>query len=349
MGGRVRDLWFGAEERAVGGPRAVAVGPGWSVRPEVLPQRRAGVRRRKYAPVRPNQREAVALPHPGQSYNPCDDDHQQALRTVVKQLERKKKADEKFVAMITQGRDMEITGNFSADKTWEEEVQEQPTREKQKRAAEKKKKLSSPSTVITTANGSNCSTNKTTTVNSADVTLVVDEENKTLDDVTSKNKKKDKKKDKKKKKNKTATKASLQATRRALPHRRHPKREVAIAEVDELDDILATNAKNQARRDAARERRREAKRANLQVKSFGRYHHTPLALDVVPTDKLVESLRHLNGSYVHPVMERMKSLEERNLVPARMRHKYNKRKILKPKGEVRVKRETFGVLPETSF
>ncbi|RNF03689.1 hypothetical protein TraAM80_05788 [Trypanosoma rangeli] len=295
--GKLRDLWSGEAERAVNAPLPVRIARGWDVQPEVLPAKPLAPRRRKYVHVRPNNRDAVSLPHPGQSYNPVDNDHQAALRVAVRKLERKRSADEKFVAMITHGRDTPITGNFSADKTWEEEVQERP---------QKPKKKTNP-------------------------------------------KWEEEKKKKRQKKKKKALKASVQAAKRAFPHRRHPKREVAVKEADELGEILAAHEKRQARREAARERRRTVKRDNMQVKSFGRYHHTPLVLDVAPTDKLVGSLRHLNGSCIHPVMDRMKSLEERNLVPPRMRHTYNKRKVLKPKGEVRVKRETFGLLPETTF
>ncbi|RNF03252.1 uncharacterized protein Tco025E_08219 [Trypanosoma conorhini] len=300
--GKLRDLWTGEDARAVNAPQPVRIARGWDVQPEVLPAKPLAPRRRKYAHVRPNNRDAVALPHPGQSYNPADDDHQAALRVAVRKLQRKRAADERFMAVMTRGRDTPVTGNFSADKTWEEEVQERPQNPKKKPGTKQEEEQA-----------------------------------------------KKKKRQKKNKSKKKASKASLQAAKRALPHRRHPKREVAVKEVDEIDEIVAVHEARQARREAARERRRTVKRENMQVKSFGRHHHTPLVLDVAPTDKLVGSLRHLNGGYIHPVMDRMKSLEERNLVPARMRHTYNKRKVLKPKGEVRVKRETFGVMPETSF
>lgn len=300
---KLRDLWASDGERAVNAPQPVRVASGWYVPPEALPVKSSAPRRRKYAHVRPNCRDAVALPHPGQSYNPLYDDHQSALRVAVKKLERKKRADEKFVAMITHGRGTPNTSNFVTDKTWEEEVQERPPATK----------------------------NKAKTETAA---------------VCDKQKKLEKKKNRKKK----ATKASLmKAAKNAFPHRRHPKREIAVKEAERLDEIMAAHAKQQLKREAVRERRRAVKREGLQVKSFGRYHHTPLALDVAPTDKLVGSLRQLNGGHIHPVMDRVKSLEERNLVPARMRHTYNRRKVLKPKGEVRLKRESFGVLPETSF
>ncbi|KPI90266.1 hypothetical protein ABL78_0648 [Leptomonas seymouri] len=297
---RSRNLWSDEKgAKAVSRPQPVVVAKGWKVTPDILPAKPQAPRRRKYAPIRPNNRDAVATPLPGQSYNPVDEDHQEALRKAVRQLDRKKKKDEKFVKMMTLGRDKKYEGNFSADKTWEEEVKEvapKPARKPQQQQS---------------AAGS---------------------------------------KNSKKKSKKKATKTeSAQEARRAMKHRRHPMRAEVAKETDELDKLLADHAKRQAKREAVRLKRRAAKKENLSIKHYGRHYHTPLVVDVAPSDKLVGSLRHLNGGYVHPVLDRMKSLEERNLVPARMRHTYNKRKVLKPKGEVRLKREEFGIMPETSF
>lgn len=294
---RSRNLWSDeGGAKAVNRPQPVAVAKGWKVTPDVLPAKSAAPRRRKYAPIRPNNRDAVSVPLGGQSYNPLDEEHQQALGKAVRQLDRKKKKDEKFVKMMMLGRDRKYEGNFSADKTWEEEVKEVAVKPAKKKTAE------------------------------------------------------DGKAGKKKNKKKRVTKkASAQEARKAMTHRRHPMRDVVVKETAELDELLATHAKKQEKREAAREKRRAAKKANLDIKHYGRHYHTPLVVDVAPSDKLVGSLRHLSGGYVHPVLDRMKSIEERNLVPARMRHRYNKRKVLKPKGEVRLKREEFGIMPETSF
>jgi hypothetical protein len=295
---RSRNLWSDEQgAKAVSRPQPVGVAKGWKVTPDILPSKLAAPRRRKYAPIRPNNRDAVATPLAGQSYNPVDEDHQQALGKAVRQLDRKKKKDEKFVKMMMLGRDKKYEGNFSADKTWEEEVKESAPKPSKKAAT-------------------------------ADV----------------KNNKK-----KQNKKKKSTKKESAQEARRALVHRRHPQRDIVVKETEELDELLATHAKKLEKREAARLKRREAKKENLAIKHYGRHYHTPLVIDVAPSDKLVGSLRHLNGGYVHPALDRMKSLEERNLVPARMRHTYNKRKVLKPKGEVRLKREEFGIMPETSF
>nr|CCD17369.1 unnamed protein product [Trypanosoma congolense IL3000] len=311
---KLRNLWSGDEERAINAPQPIRVARGWDVSPEVVPSKPQAPRRRKYVYAKPNKRDAVPAPHPGQSYNPCDGDHQLALRRAVKQLERKKRAHDKFAAMITLGRDKPVSGSLSCDKTWEEEVQEEP---------ERKKKRGN-----------------------------VGQGNRACVEGARDDGKKSKKEDKGKKKQRNTKKEdrALQlATKRSLLHRRHPKRYIVVNEVDQIDEIVMAHEKTKAKKEAARERRRLKKREGMTIKAFGRYHYTPLALDVAPSSKLVGSLRHLNGSSIHPMLDRMKSLEERNLVPARMRHTYNKRKVLKPKGEVRIKRETFGILPETTF
>ncbi|CCW69449.1 unnamed protein product [Phytomonas sp. Hart1] len=259
-------------------------------------------RPKRMAPHRPNCRSAVAVPLPGQSYNPTDSDHQAALAKAVRKLQKKKSEDAKFVQTMTMGRNLKIRGNFSADKTWEEEVVETPaplsrtpkTREVlQKEATQKKKK--------------------------------------------------------EKRKKKLGKKGSAREARSAMRHRRHPNREVVEREAAGLDALLKKHSIRQEKLASASAKRREIKKENLQIKHFGRHYHTPLVVDVLPSENLVGSLRHMSGGIVHPVLERMKSLEERNLIPARMRHSYNKRTILKPKGELRLKKETFGVLPETSF
>ncbi|AYU83051.1 Nop53 (60S ribosomal biogenesis), putative [Leishmania donovani] len=332
-----RNLWNdGAGTKSVNRPQQVTVAKGWKVTPDLLPVKPLAPRRRKYAPIRPNNRDAVAIPLGGQSYNPLDEEHQEALAKAVRQLNKKKRKDEKFVKMMTMGRGKNYTGNFSADRTWEEEVQETapataktPKKQNTKTApastgASSSAASSAPSPV--TQNGNGAKHEKVAAAPAA-----VAKNGKTA------------------KKQKKTKKATAEEAKRAMTHRRHPKRDVVAKETDELDVLLAAHKTTACKREAARQKRRAAKKANLAIKHYGRHYHTPLVLDVTPSDKLVGSLRHLSGGYVHPALERMKSLEERNLVPARMRHTYNKRKLLKPKGEVRVKREEFGVMPETSF
>ncbi|KAG5467368.1 hypothetical protein CUR178_01011 [Leishmania enriettii] len=332
-----RNLWNDELNiKCVNRPQQVTVAKGWKVTPDLLPAKPLAPRRRKYAPIRPNNRDAVAIPLGGQSYNPVDAEHQEALAKAVRQLTKKKLKYEKFVKMMTMGRANKYTGNFSADKTWEEEVQEtapaaaKPQKKKGAKAAPSSSGASPSSTPpAPSSTAPNSSEGKEAKVLAASAVVA-----------------KDSKAGKKKKKTKKAT---AEEAKRAMVHRRHPKRDTLAKETDDLDKLLAAHTATLKKREAAGQKRRAAKKANLAIKHYGRHYHTPLVVDVMPSDKLVGSLRHLSGGYVHPVMERMKSLEERNLIPARMRHTYNKRKVLKPKGEVRVKREEFGVMPETSF
>ncbi|XQJ31181.1 Nop53 (60S ribosomal biogenesis), putative [Leishmania guyanensis] len=334
-----RNLWNDeAGTKSVNRPQRVTVAKGWKVAPALLPAKPLAPRRRKYAPIRPNNRDAIAIPLGGQSYNPVDEEHQEALAKAVRQLSRKKLKDEKFMRMMTMGRDRKYTGNFSADKTWEEEVKETASataKTQQKKGAKAvpvsigASSASLPALAAVTPSGSGAKDDHV----AADLAPVV----------------KDCKTAKKTKKKKKTKKAMVEDAKRAMAHRRHPERDAVAKETEELDMLLATHTAMENRREAARQKRRAAKKANVAIKHYGRHYHTPLVVDVTPSDKLVGSLRHLSGGFVHPAMERMKSLEERNLVPARMRHTYNKRKVLKPKGQVRVKREEFGVMPETSF
>ncbi|KAG5466283.1 hypothetical protein LSCM4_01429 [Leishmania orientalis] len=331
-----RNLWNDElNTKCVNRPQQVTVAKGWKVTPDLLPAKPLAPRRRKYAPIRPNNRDAVAIPLGGQSYNPVDAEHQEALAKAVRQLTRKKLKDEKFVKMMTMGRANKYTGNFSADKTWEEEVQEtapataKPQKKNTKGAPSSTGASPSSTPPAPSAAAPNSSEGKEAKIAAASAVVA-----------------KDSKAAKKKRKTKKAT---AEEAKRAMVHRRHPQRDTVAKETDDLDKLLAAHTATLKKREASRQKRRAAKKANLAIKHYGRHYHTPLVVDVMPSDKLVGSLRHLSGGYVHPVMERMKSLEERNLVPARMRHTYNKRKVLKPKGEVRLKREESGVMPETSF
>lgn len=295
---KLADLW-GEDNgtRAVTKPQPVATSESWYVPAEAFTNKN-GPRRRPVQHQKPNLRDAVAVPEAGQSYNPSFDAHQATIKTVVKKLTKKKKSHEKLVDLLSLGKDQKVVGNFSADKTWDEEVNDQ------KKLKEKKK----PSTATAGAE--------------------------------------DRKK--KRKKQKKGKKETERAAKKALPHRRHPDRSAAVEQADEIDEIAEEVNKKVQKRERTALKKKEARKAGQQIKSFGRYHHTPLVPDVAPTEKLVGSLRHITATYTNPLTERVKSLEERNIIPARMRHKFNKRKVLKPKGEVRLKRETFGIMPETS-
>lgn len=290
------DLWASEKgTKTVNRPQPVRTSKSWTLDPETVPVNPADPRRRKYVHERPNKRAAVATPLDGQSYNPQYESHQEVVALAVKKLEKKKKQHEKLEALLTLGRGDVIKGNFSADKTWEEEVQEsKPLKDKKK--------------------------------------PVVDEPAK-----------------KKKKKKKQGKKVTAMAAKRALPHRRHPDRSAPMKQLENIDKIAKEVQKKVNKRNKTAVNKKLARKEGQQIKNFGRYHHTPLVVDVASSDKLVGSLRHVSGSYVHPALDRVKSLEERNIIPARMRHNFNKRKLLKPKGDVRLKTESYGTLPETSF
>lgn len=300
--GKGRNLWSSeGGTKTVNKPQPVKVAKKWAVTPDVLPVKSEAPRRRKLAPIRPNNRPAVPLPLGGQSYNPTDEEHQNAMKIAVRKLEKKERAHEKFVRQMTLGRDQKFNNNMSEETNWEEEVKEtKPKKERVKTPEELKREA-------------------------------------------------DLKKKKEKKLKKLGKSKSEKEIQRSFPHRRHPDREEICEEVDEIDELLKKQEKRMKKLEEKRLKRREAKKENMEIKHYGRHYHTPLVLDVASSDQLVGSLRHLSGGNVHPALDRMKSLEERNLVPARMRHTYNKRRVLKPKGEVRVKREPFGVTPETSF
>lgn len=294
------DLW--AEEggtKAVHRPRDVRTSSTWTLPPEAVPLIPDAPRRRKIEHVKPNKRAAVAVPLEGQSYNPTDSSHQEALKVAVKKLEKKKRQHQKLVELLSIGRTEGVQGNFSADKTWDEEVKEvKPAKPMTAEKLESKKR-------------------------------------KQLER-------------KKKNKKKGGKKNAADMAKRAMQHRQHPDRTAPLKQIDEIDEIAVEVQKKVAKRERTAIEKKKARKEGQQIKTFGRYHHTPLVVDVAPTDKLVGSLRHMSGSYVHPALDRIKSLEERNMIPARMRHVFNKRKLLKPKGEVRIKRETVGCLPETS-
>lgn len=135
--------------------------------------------------------------------------------------------------------------------------------------------------------------------------------------------------------------------RQALRHKGHPSLNKIEKQFDKLEEVVRQVERKQLRNKRNAEKKKEARKENLKIAKFGRHIFTPQVLDVTPTDKLSDKLLHVKGGAVHPIMDRIKSLEERNLVPARMRHTYNKRKILKPKGEVMIRREPMGKVPES--
>ena len=286
------DLWGDEGEAAKHKiVKTKTIAPGWDVKVEVLPSAgKDAARRRKYQPEAPNKRAAIPLPVAGQSYNPTDAAHQEAVAAAVAQLSKKQKAHDKFVKELNyrgEKEDGKYLGNLSSDKLWEEEVAEKkPTKRGPKTPEEEKRRA---------------------------------------------------------KQSQRDTKKHLKAKRAgAVKKGRRPNRDKAVRDIDSVEQLAAA-ALEKAQAQEVKGARKKAARAEGQlVPKYGRHHHQPLALDVLPSDQLVGSLRHLKGGTVPSALAKIKSLEERGLVPARMRHTYNKRHVYKAKGEVHIVKESAG-------
>jgi hypothetical protein len=313
------DLWSADNgTKAVNAPKPLNIAPGWTIPVENVPASRQRMpRRRVVAAIRPNLRAAVPVPVEGQSYNPAADDHLALVSQVAKSLIKKKKAHERFVRQMNNKGDGKYHGTLTTDKTWDNDDEEAEEEDNN------------------TGKGS-ASTQQS---NNANKKALVASTNKKDKD----SKKKNKKKDKKKQAKKENTIELNQKTQRQRTHRRHPERASTLDQVDELDELVKEQElknKLSAERSA---KHNEKRRAAQSVKVYGRHYYQPLVADVAPSTALVGSLRHLAASKsVHPALDRMKSMEERNLVPARMRHKYNQRTDFMPHGQVVIKRERFG-------
>jgi chemotaxis protein histidine kinase CheA len=287
------DLWDDDGVAINRGPQAREVSKGWHIDPENQPDLGAD-RRRKANLAKPNKRAAVHVPMAGQSYNPDEVDHKQVVVTVVKKLEERKAAHDKFAAEMALRTSAEYRGDLNTDKMWEEEV-----KEGLRHAPDSKRKIERV----------------------------------------------------KKEKAKTATKKNaieLRREKRANKHHsRHPDRKSIAGDVDRIDDLMKEVDRDTRKSELRHLRRHKARVEGQQVLKYGRYQHTPLIPDVAPSTAAAGKLRHVKATDVsHPALDRMKSLEERSLVPARMRHAFNKRTVLKSKGEVRVVHENFGGLTE---
>lgn len=290
----MKDLWDAEEgTKAIVTPTALRVDSGkWFIDAEMRPNEQAGVRTRAYKDTaKPNKRAAVAIPHPSQSYNPDDRNHQAALQAVAVSLEKKRKAHENFVKKITHT-GPRIKSALVDDQTWEESVNDGAVARQEKALIKNRGR-----------------TKRTTKL-----------------------------------KVKKVVKDSI---RRSKRHMRHPDRAAAVGDLDEIADIKEAVDKKVKRMANKAKRKIQARKDGLETKSFGRYHFTPQLLDVATTDKLVGCLRHIAANTAsHAAVDRVKSLEERNVIPARMRHTFNKRKMLKVKGQVMIKREPMGRMPD---
>ena len=315
------DIWDAkdeatGEDRAIVRPQPLRTSENWTIDNEMTFHDRQAPRRRAVEVVKPNKRAAVAAPHPGQSFNPQVDEHQDALKKAVTKLEKQKASHQRFVRWMSLGRTAgdEDVSKFGGG------LQHDSVR------------------------------SKTTGVEDDD-----DEEAEEVDEETGGTRKASpygsgaQKKagpaqpPKKKKKKLT----QRQAERRTRHHIRHPDRLIAEEEIDHIKDLQREVNEENAKKMERLARRKLAQMEGQQTKKIGRHIHHPLPLEVQPSKDLVGSLRHVKSGVIHPVQDRLKSLEERNLVPARVRHTFNKRKVLKSKGEVMIRREPFGVMPDT--
>lgn len=290
------DLW-GSEggTKAITKPQPVETSKGWSIDAEMIPAIKGDVRPRAVPFVKPNKRAAVAIPNPGQSYNPDDTHHQAAMLQAAIKIQERKNSFEKFARMMTNTGDVDVKfGALVNDKNWEAED--------------------------------------------------VNEGKRVLTEEESEARNAEKKKIKKVVRVKKVVKDSI---RKSAKHKRQPDRERALSKFDKIDSLVADVNKKVAKREARVVQKKQLRADGQQIMSFGRYHHTPLVMDVATSDKLVGSLRHMtNDSAAHAALDRVKSLEERNLIPARMRHTFNKRRVLKARGQVSIRREAMGRCPD---
>jgi hypothetical protein len=306
------DLWENGG-RTINTPQPL-VTDDWTLPAENVIQPRDGPRKRARALKRPNQRPAVAVPLEGTSFNPTLNAHQEALAKAVRKLEKQKESHQKFAKWLSLGRDggaVVEEGGMGDKSKFGGGLQIDHVRQK---------------AVLEDESAS-----------SADGSSDSEHGEKAGQRATGKERKTAKKSSKKKPKLEIR-----KETNKTRVNRRHPDRSQVAAEIDDIDELLKEQEKQTQRKIERLARRHLARSEGLQTKKIGRHIHHPLPVEVQPTKDLVGALRHVKSGIVHPVQERIKSLEERNLIPARMRHTYNKRKILKPKGDVLIKREAFG-------
>lgn len=289
------DLWAAeGGTKAVNKPQPVETSKGWTIDTDMIPAIKGDVRPRAVPFVKPNKRAAVAVPNPGQSYNPDDTHHQVAILQATIKLQERKNSFEKFERMMKNTGDKSVNfGQLVNDKNWEAED-----------------------------------------VNEGKPVLTEEEQEAKHEE------------DRKKKRPKVK-KVVRDSIKKSSKYKRQPDREKVLAKFDKLDSIIEDVNKKVAKRERRVVEKKRLRAEGQQIMSFGRYHHTPLVMDVATSDKLVGSLRHMtNDSTAHAALDRVKSLEERNLIPARMRHTFNKRRVLKARGQVIVRREAMGRCPD---
>ncbi len=274
-------------------------------------------------PSKPNHKAAVALPHAGQSYHPADDAHQDALRQAAKNLERKKKADEAWIKKMSL-KDKAYKGDLKSDNNWKDVDEDD---------------------ALTGENGELLLGEK------ASIRSKPAREMKRSEKLEEKKKKIQ---EIKKKHGKKLSKSELaERKKHALKLKRQPNQVRKLRDADRVEEIADEVGAEMDHSTRLTKYRKALKKKDQTTVAFGRHHHQPLALEVAPTQALTGSLRQLlNGrqgganAVVHPLVDRVKSLEARNMIPARMRHQYNKKKEVIAPGEVKILREPFGIMPQ---
>lgn len=300
-------------------------------------------------PSQKNAKAAVPLPHGGQSYHPSDETHQQALQLATKNLLMKKAKDEKWIKSQMINED-DVLG------TVKDSAATSNKDEKQSDAKRKKKSASNGGAQDDAAADAGASDSDADDENQREqqeaAFAVFKKEKMTRSQVLEEKKKKTR--DQKLKHGKKLSKSELADRKRhALALKRQPNQIKKNKDVDRIDEIADEVGAALFRSHQLAKHRKQLKKRNQTTVSFGRHHHQPLALEVAPTTALTGSLRQLMNrsganAVVHPVVDRMKSLEARNMIPAKMRHKYNKKKVVVAPGEVKVVREAFGTMPDSS-
>jgi len=317
------DIWDTVDEKsgkakAINTPQPVNVAPGWDVNPDMIHRPKGEARKRKIQVVKPNKIAAVELPHAGQSFNPQVDDHQQALSKAVHKLEKQKASHEKFAQWLNIGKTKEEKSLYGGGVN--------PDYLGSKRRAEGEDGDAMPG-----AAGDD----------SED-----DEEDEEEGAPMSKNQSKKRRSDVPKKRH--IKMIHRKDVKRSRDERRHPDRDQIAADMEDLSELMAEVQERKQKNFERLARRKMRNAEGLQTKKIGRHIHQPLPMEVSTTGNLVTSLRHLKAGEIHPLQHRVKSLEARNLIPARMRHTYNKNKKPKAKGEVMIRKENFGLMPDST-
>lgn len=285
-----------------------------------LPRAKWTARKRPSHASAKNHKAAVALPHGGQSYNPEDTAHQSALAQAAQTLARKKAQHEKFMAEQLRRESDLIKARDGAAKKADESEDEGSDDE----------------------------------ADEAMVPLGDKPSRRTEETKSSQLRKLQQQKEKRiaRGKKKLTKTEQAQLARKNRGFKRQPKADPDLDRVEDVADEVAARLYRSHRMSV---HRKKLRRLDQTTVAFGRHHHQPVALEVAPTAALTGSLRTMlnNQTAAHcvqnPLVDRVKSLEARNMIPARMRHTYNKKKEVLQPGEVKVHRESFGTLPDDRF